>query len=375
MIKINNAFSSIRSRIVKTLRNGAFLIGLFGILTGGVLNVVIDNSHIDNKILATIVDMFLSITINCGVAFFSVALINLIYEQWRDNEMEYKIQKIHEDLQQDLQKAKEDLQQSLQKTNEDIQQGVQSRMSKIEIQLQTSLQNFNASIMQISENVASKINPCVPCRIYPPGLQVEDPIVKSLKESMLNSDGIYFYTGIGMSTMSKLIEDLKSADKLTEAYFLIPDPKIVDSDEKKEMLTSVKTLIEAWKTAKQIKLEFVIMSYIPPFHIHKTNKDCWFAFLDKGRKNEEIKRQKYPATYQYKKNKDKSDDNYEMYHTIADTIEKLYKRHCDGMSYIFLQGQSVKIPRKQGKKVVNVTQKKNGNKIEFSEERFFELFK
>lgn len=367
MKKINYDFSSIRSEIVKTLRNGAFLIGLFIIIIGEVLSAVIDDPII-------IVDIFSSILTNCGVAFFSVALINLIYEQWRDNEMEYKIQEMNKDLQQNLQKAKEDLQQSLQKTDENMLQGVQSGMGNVKIQLQTFSQSINASIMQISENVASKIKPCVPCKIYPPGLQVEDPIVNSLKESILNSDGVYYYTGIGMSTMSKLIEDLKLKIKLSHACFLIPDPKIVDNNERKEMLDSVKTLVGAWKTAKQIKLEFVILDYIPPFHIHKTNKDCWFAFLDKGWKNEEINRQKYPATYQYKKYKDKSDDNYEMYHTIADTIEKLYERHCDGISYIFSQGQSINGARKQKKKV-NITQKKNGNKIEFSEESFYELFK
>lgn len=342
-----------RNKIIKILRTGALGIGVVAIIIGVVLNIVMNRLSAEDMFLKEVVNIFSLCFSTGGVTFLSVALINLIYEQWRDGEMEIKIQEM----------------------NQNIHMYLQSSVGEIETLIQTLphniKDNISASIIQISENVTSKIHPCVPCNIYPPGLQTDDPIVDSLKKSLVDSDGIYYYTGIGMSTMSKSIKDL--INNLKEAYFLIPNPNQVDDDEKKEMVASIKNIIEIWESAQQIKLEFVFMDYIPPFHIHKTSKDCWFAFLDKGWKNDKQQRQKYPATYQYKKNKDQSDDNYEMYHTIANTIEKLYKRHQDSKSYIFMQGQKIRISKNR-KKTVSITCKNDGNLVECNKELFLKLF-
>ena len=237
-------------------------------------------------------------------------------------------------------------------------------------------ENIKSSIEQISENIACNVNPCVPCKIFLPGLQLKDPIVDYIKRSMANSDGKYYYTGIEMSTMAKAIGEM--TDKLKEAVFLIPNPTCegLTDDDRKIMYISVGKLLEAWESAKHIKVEFVFLNYIPPFHIHKTSSDCWFAFLDKIAGNDQ-ERQKYPATYQYKKNKDKSDDNYEMYHTISDTIDKLYSRHQNGAlceRYIFMQGQTVKISKRKTVTANITCQKDDKPMMAIKKEEFINLF-
>jgi hypothetical protein len=200
--------------------------------------------------------------------------------------------------------------------------------------------------------------------------------VEDLKESIKYSDGKYYYTGIEMSTMAKAISEL--TDKLKEAYFLIPNPSLnrLTDDDKNNMAKSIESLIKVWESTKRIKLEFIFLNYIPPFHIHKTSKDCWFAFLDIGTKVSQ-QRQKYPATYQYRKDKDKSNDNYEMYHTIAETIDKLYDRHqsgADSERYIFMQGQVIKNTKKRNI-TASITCQKEGEPLKAIEkEEFIKLF-
>ncbi len=279
------------------LKNGAAWIGLTAIFVGLLLDIKISNKNIEDSI-SELVSSFL---ITGGTTLLSVALINLIYERWHDKKIEAQIQSIPESVK-----------------------------TKIE-----------SSIVQISENVSSKFNPCVPCKIFHPGYQEKDPIADYIKRSLENSDGKYYYTGIGMTTMAGLIG--RMPDKLKEAYFLIPNPqyKGLTNEDRRNMATSIDKIIKTWNCQNQMKVEFVLLDHIPSFHIHKTSSDCWFAFLDKGVHGMQ-ERQKYPATYQYRKNQDKSDDNYEMYHTIADTINKLYSRHSSGTSckrYIFMQGQ------------------------------------
>lgn len=359
MTETNNNSLSMGDKIKRILKKGTLVIGIVAIMLGTFLNIIYSlyakntESSVKEIIIWEVVRLLSSCLSTGGVTFLSVALINLMYEQWRDGEMKNNIQAM----------------------NTNIHNSLQSSMNKIDTQIQSlplSIKdNISASIEQISENVTSNINPSVPCNIYPPGFQTDDPIVNSLKKSIINSDGSYYYTGIGMSTMSKSIMDI--TDNLKDAYFLIPNPNIVDDDEKKEMYTSVTKMIEVWESAKQIKLEFILMDYIPPFHIHKTSKDCWFAFLDKGWKNNKQQRQKYPATYQYKKNKDKSDDNYELYHTIANTVDKLYNRHQNSKSYIFMKGQEIKLPRNR-KKNVSITCKSDGHLEEFNKADFLKLF-
>lgn len=330
-----NQTSKNEKKIVIILRNWTARIGLVAIFIGLLLSIGADNMSIGKLDWASIFKLLSSLCTTIGSTFLSVALINHIYDQWRDNIMENKVKNIPQSVK----------------------------------------KNIESSIAQISANVTCRFNPCVPCKIFPPGLQQNDPIADYIKKSIENSDGKYYYTGIGMSTMASVIDEI--TDKLKEAYFLIPDPRCegLTDDDRSIMANSIGKIIEAWESARQIKVEFVILKYIPPFHIHKTSTDCWFAFLDKRAQNNQ-KRQKYPATYQYKKNNDNSDDNYEMYHTIADTIDKLYNRHLAGVSserYIFMQGQSVK----NNSQTVSITYKKNNKSIkEMNKDAFFmKLFK
>ena len=335
MEKESNASQQSKEKwIVKVLRKGAVGIGIGFIVIGLALGFIpIVNLFWINcfKIIAALCSTF-------GATFLSVALINFIYEQWRDKEMEAKIDGIPDIV------------------NE----------------------NIKASITQIAEYVLSKINPSVPYKIFPPGRQEDDPIVDCLKESLSYSDGKYYYMGIEMSTIAKAISELKY--KLKEAYFFIPNPSInrITDDDKSNMKKSIEAMIKVWESKKDIKLEFIFLHDIPPFHIHKTSKDCWFAFLDIGTKDDQL-RQKYPATYQYRKNKDKSDDNYEMYHTIADTIYKLYERHRSGTDseiYIFKQGQEIIMHSKKKKTTItDITCQKDGMPmIDFKKEDFINLF-
>lgn len=295
--------TSKNGKIVSILRNWSVLIGLVAIFVGLILSIVTNKIPFNEFVWINFLQSISFVFSTGGTTFLSVALINFIYEQWRDNDMENKVNDIPESVK----------------------------------------KNIESSITQISANITCRFNPCVPCKIFPPGLQQNDPIADYIRKSIENSDGKYYYTGIGMSTMASVIGEI--TDKLKEAYFLIPHPKCegLTDDDRSIMVNSIEEIIEAWESAKQIKVEFVLLNYIPPFHIHKTSTDCWFAFLDK-RAHDNQERQKYPATYQYQKNKDKSDDSYEMYHTIADTIDKLYSRHLAGAlseRYIFMQGQSV----------------------------------
>lgn len=320
--------------IVKILRKGAVWIGIVFIGLGLGLGLIPAEELFWINCLTTIVTLCSTF----GATFLSVALINFIYEQWRDKEMETKIDAIPD----------------------------------------TVKENIKASITQITEYVLSKINPSVPYKIFPPGRQENDPIVDYLKESLSDSDGKYYYMGIEMSTIAKAISELKY--NLKEAFFFIPNPNIhrITDDDKANMKESIEAMIKVWESKKDIRLEFIFMHDIPPFHIHKTSKDCWFAFLDIGTKDD-LLRQKYPATYQYRKNKDKSDDNYEMYHTISDTINKLYERHRNGMDseiYIFRKGQEIMMNSKKKKTAIaEITCQKNGKPITaFTKENFINLF-
>ena len=263
--------------------------------------------HVDAKEdinLAVLSEMVATLFSTFGSTLLSIAIINTIYQQWRDAESKAKSASIIDTI------------------NSQIQAIPDSVKSKIEI-----------SIKEISTKVANEINPNIPCYIYDQGYtdDLKNALIKSLNES----DGKYYYTGIGMSTMAKIIESFiytKGQKKKTiEAYFLIPNPSMVSIEERKGMLLSINHLIKAWKSAKgDIGLEFVLLNYIPSFHIHKTNNNCWFAFVD-----QESVRDKYPVTYQYKLYNTKTKDCHEMYHTIASTIETLYENHKETISYIF----------------------------------------
>lgn len=330
-----NHFSLIK-KFVDILKNASIIIGIILIIVGIILDIpfnIISSGEPGWGILLKILSLLCS---TVGATFFSVALINLIFEQWRMNEMENKIQSIP----------------------------------------QSVIDKIDTSIIQISQNIITKFNPCIPYKIFPPGHLENDPIVNCLKDSLEKSDGKYYYTGIEMSTMAKAIRDL--TNNLYEAYFFIPNPQKVKgltADQKKNMAESIKVLINTWECIKQIKMEFILLNYIPSFHIHKTGTDCWFAFLDKGPQNGQ-QRQKFPATYQYKKNRDKSDDNYEMYHTIADTVDKLYGRHQNGVNcikYTFMQGQCV---NKYGRdSTVDVTCQKDNKIAKADKNNFFDIFK
>ena len=286
-------------RIVKILRGGAAWIGLAFIVIGMIFGVIpLEQPSISGK-MSLFLNMLSSLCSTGGATFLSVALINFIYEQWRDNEMEETVNGIPEKL--------------------------------------------GGNITIISRKVASEVRPACPCKIYPPIIRDDNTcgntsqllkntedvnnIRKDIVTSLKESNKKYLYTGIGMSVISACVSELDSLD----AKFLIPGKNckgLLDID-REAMKKSVEILVDSWQNShEKFSLEFIFLDFVPSFHIHCTENDCWFAFVDKGSNdtnNQDFVR--LPATYQYHKNSSNTDDYFEMYHIIHRMIDDMYKRH------------------------------------------------
>ncbi|MBO5665143.1 MAG: hypothetical protein J6S03_02990 [Bacteroidaceae bacterium] len=247
------------------------------------------------------------ICITMGATAISVVLINVTYQFWQDHKLESKIQSIEQDIPQLVRQ-------------------------EIETHIEIGKKNLN------------RLAPGIPENIIKPGKRENDPIVKELIESLCPNNNRYYYVGIGMTTMAKAIEQLKET-QLQYVYFLIPNPQkgIVSDGCVSNMKKSIETILKVWEDpSRSLNIEFVLLNDLPLFHIHKTETDCWFAFVDLDRK------ENYPVTYQYKKDRDKGNDGLEMYHTIAKMVDKLYAKNKTDVCYIFDFDKKVK----KGKKCI-----------------------
>lgn len=247
-------------------------------------------------------DLFMSI----GTTFLSISLINVVYQKWQDKKLYTRIENIE-------------------------------------------------TYLHIKNSDLTGCLPGIPEKIFKPGKSKDDPIRKALIASLRGTSDHYYYMGISMSTMAKAIAYLELND-IAKASFIIPHPKYVEN-ERNKMKESIGRIIKGCML-KNIDIEFIILNYIPPFHIHLTTRKCWFAFVDQrwsGDTGSTIER--YPATYQYKKDDEKNNNSVEMYHTIANTINTLYEREKKEESYAFeFKAKILKI--KQTKKENRVTTEK-----------------
>lgn len=273
-----------------------------------------------------------SIEVNCiareicltmGATAISVVLINVTYQFWQDRKLESTIQSIKQDIPQLVR-------------------------NDIETHIKIGKQNLN------------RLSPGIPDNIIKPGKREDDPIAKELIESLSSKNNRYFYIGIGMTTMANAIEQLEDT-QLKYAFFLIPNPKkgFVSDDYVNKMKESVETILKVWEDpSKALCVEFVFLNYPPLLHIHKTENDCWFAFVDIDGK------ERYPVTYQYKKDEKKGNDGLEMYHTIANMVDKLYAKNKTRVCYIFDFDKKVKTGKKCIKKenFIALFNKKTKNK-------------
>ena len=219
---------------------------------------------------------------------------------------------------------------------------------------------------------ASKLIPSIPVEI-----SHWDFLEKSLIKSLLSDNEKtkrYVYVGTGMTTFAEIVvfDDVKDG---LEATFIIPDPKIVDQDERNVMRKNVKGIIEEWKKIKNnnknMTLTFHFLNYLPQFHMHLTNKECWLAFVDKSKiKSSICVKNGLPVTYKY----NKSDDNFVMYDMIENSIDRMIaKEDYYKERVVFKVGQSV---LKMGKKVpVEITaERMDVMKHEETEDAFLRRF-
>lgn len=285
---------------IKYICNSAIFIICIIFVGLGISLLVIGVSIEDNCIAR-------EICLTMGATAISVVLINVTYQFWQDRKLESTIQSIKQDIPQLVRKD-------------------------IETHIKIGKQNLNLLV------------PGIPEKIIKPGKREDDPIVKELIESLCSNNNRYYYVGIGMTTMAKAIEQLKDT-QLQYVYFLIPNPQkeIVSDACVSNMKKSIEAILKVWEDpSRSINIEFVLLNDLPLFHIHKTETDCWFAFVDLDR------RENYPVTYQYKKDGDKGNDGLEMYHTIAKMVDKLYAKNKTDVCYIFDFDKKVK----KGKKCI-----------------------
>lgn len=276
------------SRIKKLSNKATIIITICCIIIGGLL--IAFGAYI-GKQAESWVETFL---LTLGSTFISVVIINIAYQHWQDSKSESNMASIVRDIPNNVIKG-------------------------IETHIDIGKQNLN------------QLRPGIPENIIKPGKSKEDPVVKGLIESLGPNNKHYYYVGIGMTTMAQAIVQLERS-QLEYAYFLIPNPTlgIVTSVYMNKMKESIEAMLKVWEDPNRtLCLEFVFLKDLPLFHIHKTETDCWFAFVDQDGK------ERYPVTYQYKKDTNIDNDGLEMYHTIADMINKLYAKNKTKSCYIF----------------------------------------
>lgn len=275
-----NATSNKTKRIISFLKWVLIIIGALLLLLGYTLfGDLIEHWK-------EIITQFL---ISLGTTCLGIGIINIFYQQWKDEE--------EENLPSKLRDAMRD------------------------------------SIEDIATQTANQLHPVVPAKLYPKCYEAGEELKMDLREK-LKSTSLFFYTGISMSVTKQCIDyicDNKSWERdVVKMKIIIPFPNIktLDSEEIERIKNNAKAIVAKCKKCKQVRftLEFIFLRVEPSFHIHLTEEHCWFAFADRGQNDsknngEEKERCDYPATYLYK-NYNKHDDT-EMYDTIKHIVEDL----------------------------------------------------
>jgi hypothetical protein len=313
--------------IQKIFKSWTVWIGLALVLLGFFLNLIITEDPITKK---TLINLLIPLSTTFGSTFLSVALINVIYERWRDALMENKMEEMKNNYQSHLDSLAKDI--------------------KLEIQAVPDLvkHNMQSSIKKISDNVINYYHPCVPCNIYPPSKEepkendyseFKTDLVKSMRES-----NCYSYSGVDMTIASHCIKYLFTKQPfpvIEKMVFIISDLNCKNNNRKrfnsktglyKEMYNSInkrkkedkEKLINSIRTINticsytgyKINAVFYILPNRPPLHIHKTDGLCFWGVVDKTGQWE------CPTTYCYKQN----DDKLSMFKTIEDLIAQTIKR-------------------------------------------------
>lgn len=189
------------------------------------------------------------------------------------------------------------------------------------------LRKNNEKIKKIANEVANdvvkmfKTDYANPIKLYPESSVPETELQTDLENSMRITEN-YHYSGIEMTVASKcIVSILKDIQNIIEMVFFIPMPENTRLD--KEDLICMKNSVDDIKKAVlnatyncKVSGTFILLKYIPPFHIHLTDNNCWFALVEK---NEGGK--KYPTTYLYQKPETRNTTS--MYITLDNMVKTL----------------------------------------------------
>ena len=182
--------------------------------------------------------------------------------------------------------------------------------------------------------IEDDIFPAVPQKIYKatnkPGRELQNDLEEQLKQAT-----IYNYSGIDMQIAARSINIVfKNKNKLNEINFIIPSQdalkrvKIYNRTHNNicKSLQTIENSIKKYYPQKNkdnsdrqsLTINFILLNYVPSYHMHNTNEKCWFALVDKN--EEGIP---YPTTYQYIYNPQNENS---MYSTLNAMIKTQLKR-------------------------------------------------
>lgn len=191
------------------------------------------------------------------------------------------------------------------------------------------LRKNNEKIQKIANEVANDVVKMFetasanPTKLYPERTEPGTELQADLENSMRITEK-YHYSGIEMTVASKCISLVfkQGIQRNTEMTFFIPMPENTRLDGKD--LTCMKKSVEDIKKAVltasyncKVNGIFILLKYIPPFHIHLTDNNCWFALVEKNDRGK-----KYPTTYLYQKPMNQG-DNTSMYNTLYNMVNTL----------------------------------------------------
>lgn len=234
-----------------------------------------------------------------GTSCFGIGIINISYKQWRDK-VEVAKNKIFDDA-----------------------------IKELPNQIANELL---ASIESIATQTAGKLYPVVPSYIYPkqdtPGNKLREDLIESLKKS-----NNFYYSGISMGVAKKCIdvicdESLWLRNNINMT-FIIPHPDLYgqENGERENIRSNAQKIVKRCMecSRKEFNINFIFLHFEPSFHVHLTDDECWFAFVDRGQGDivdgQRTNKCDYPTTYLYK-NYNKNKDT-EMYDTINTIIKDL----------------------------------------------------
>lgn len=172
--------------------------------------------------------------------------------------------------------------------------------------------------------VKDSVMPGVPLKIYKaakkPGKYLQTDLEKQLKETKS-----YKYSGIDMKIATESLYNVLTqgnAVELNEIHFIIPTREALEKakicSKTDDICNSLDMIRNAFrpKSGLSIKIDFILLDYVPSHHMHLTDKKCWFASVDKNYKIS------YPTTYLYGNISNKN----AMYKTLCGMIDTQIRR-------------------------------------------------